>query len=46
MEKKESGILIDSDVIINLFDEKKIFHLLVKRNLNIFQEKMLPLTFL
>lgn len=39
MEKKEGRILIDSDVLINLFDEKKIFHLLVKKNLNLFQQK-------
>ncbi len=39
MEKKESRILIDTDVLINLFDEKKIFHLLVKKNLNLFQQK-------
>ena len=39
MEKKESRILIDSDVLINLFDKKKIFHLLVKKNLNLFQQK-------
>jgi predicted nucleic acid-binding protein len=39
MEKKESRILIDTDVLINLFDEKKVSHLLVKKNLNIFQQK-------
>jgi predicted nucleic acid-binding protein len=39
MEKKESRILIDTDVLINLFDEKKMFHLLVKKNLNLFQQK-------
>jgi predicted nucleic acid-binding protein len=39
MEKKESRILIDTDVLINLFDEKKISHLLVKKNLNLFQQK-------
>ncbi len=39
MEKKESRILIDTDVIINLLDNKRNFHLQVKRNLALFQEK-------
>jgi predicted nucleic acid-binding protein len=39
MEKKESRILIDTDVIINLLDNKRSFHLQVKRNLTFFQEK-------
>jgi predicted nucleic acid-binding protein len=39
MEKKESRILIDTDVVINLLDNKRSFHLQVKRNLAFFQEK-------
>jgi predicted nucleic acid-binding protein len=38
MEKKEIRVLIDTDVIINLLDEKKKFHSKVKRNIIFFQK--------
>ncbi len=37
MEKKESRILIDTDVLINYFDDNKKFYLRVKETFNSFE---------